>query len=166
MKRLLFRFYTPIILLIFTGALIWFFNSPKGKDEVSLFITIIGGLVSLFYFIQKQQLEELQLFKELFTEFNCRYDKLNEDLNRIVDHPSDTELTDDEDNILNDYFNLCAEEYLFYKRGYIYPEVWRAWQNGMLYFLRDKRIREKWVEEFKSDSYYGLSVKLEKLEVG
>lgn len=157
MKRVLFKLYTPIILVGFVAALVWVFKSPKGKDEISIFVTIVGGLISLFYFIQKQQLEELRLFKELFTEFNCRYDKLNEKLNEIVEKDSSPELGDEDEKTLNDYFNLCAEEFLFFKKGYIYPEVWKAWRNGMLYFLKkDHRIKDKWVKETDSDSYYGL----------
>jgi hypothetical protein len=157
MKRLLFTFYTPIILIGFIAASVWFFRSPKSKDEISLFVTIVGGLISLFYFIQKQQLEELRLFKELFTDFNCRYDRLNDDLNHIVERDSNPELSEEAEKTINDYFNLCAEEFLFYKKGYIYPEVWKAWRNGMLHFLKeDQRVRDKWLEEIKSDSYYGL----------
>jgi hypothetical protein len=98
----------------------------------------------------------------LFTEFNSRYDKLNEALNKIVEDKSGVELSDAENNTLNDYFNLCAEEFLFFKKGYIYPEVWRAWENGMLYYLRkNQRVRTKWEREVESGSYYGLRIKLD-----
>lgn len=59
------------------------------------FVTITGGFISFFYVVQKQKLEELQTFKELFNEFNRRYDKLNEKLNRIVTGKVDTPLTED-----------------------------------------------------------------------
>src|SRR5436190_2837771 len=38
-----------------------------------------------------------------------------------------------------DYFNLCAEEFLFQRLGYIYDEVWTSWRNGMLQYGRDPR---------------------------
>jgi hypothetical protein len=39
-------------------------------------------------------------------------------------------------------FNLCAEEYFFYLQGYIHPEVWKAWENGMKYFLDTKKLKK------------------------
>jgi hypothetical protein len=158
MKRLVFKFYAPIILIGFAVLTIWFLLSSKTKEDTSLFVTVAGGLIGFFYFIQKQQLEELQLFKELFTDFNARYDKLNEPLNRIALGDAQKPLTPEEDSTLNDYFNLCAEEFLFYKKGYIYEEVWRAWHNGMSYYVVNKRIGDKWKEEVKTESYYGLKI--------
>jgi hypothetical protein len=161
-KHFLFEFYWLIALLIFVSASVWFVRTPKEKDELTIFLTIIGGLLSAFYFIQKQQLEELELFKELFVTFNKRYDELNEELNRIVSTNPKEKLRPEEQNTLNNYFNLCAEEYLFYKKGYIYPEVWKAWHNGMRFYLQnDPRIKEHWIKEKESDSYYGLVIKYE-----
>jgi hypothetical protein len=159
MKRLLFKFYAPIILVGFTILTLWFVLSFKTKEDISLFVTVASGLIGFFYFIQKQQLEELELFKELFTEFNARYDKLNDSLNRIALEEPRKPLTEEEKATLNDYFNLCAEEFLFYRRGYIYDEVWRAWSNGMSFYVAHRRIGDKWKEEEKTDSYYGLKIK-------
>ena len=60
---------------------------------------------------------------------------------------------------LVDYFNLCAEEFLYYQRGYIYPTVWQAWCRGMFQYLRIKAVRELWESEVKTGSYYGLTMK-------
>ena len=158
MKRLVFKFYAPIIITGFGLLIAWFIISDKSQNDISLFVTIAAGLIGFFYFVQKQQLEELELFKELFTEFNARYDKLNDSLNRIATEESNKPLTEDEKATLNDYFNLCAEEFLFYRRGYIYDEVWRAWSNGMSFYVAHKRIGDKWKEEEKTDSYYGLKI--------
>jgi hypothetical protein len=59
--------------------------------------------------------------------------------------------------ILVGYFNLCAEEYLFFNEGYIHPKVWHSWCSGMLYYLQDERIRQFWNQEAKLGSYYGLT---------
>jgi len=158
-KHFLFRYYGLVALLILIPTIMSFLKGPKGKDEITVFLTIIGSLASALYFIQKQKLEELHLFKELFVEFNARYDKLNEDLNRIVFAEPKGELTQEEKNLLNDYFNLCGEEFLFFRRGYIYPEVWRAWHNGMKFFIvKDDRVKDYWKRESKTDSYYGLRI--------
>jgi uncharacterized membrane protein YccC len=99
-----------------------------GKFDLSTIATLIGTslgiLLPFLYFAQKQDLEEVRLFKELFTEFNQRYASLNDGLNRIRHGDKQAELTTEEIDLLNTYFNLCGEEYLFAKRRYIYSEVW------------------------------------------
>src|SRR6266567_1413955 len=158
-KHLIFQYYflAALLFVVVVGA--WFVRSSKSKDEITILLTALGGLASAVYFIQKQKLEELRLFKELFMSFNRRYDKINESLNRIASGESAKELTIHEIDILNDYFNLCSEEYLFYRRGYIYQEVWRAWHNGMRFFVEeDERIRRHWEQERTNDSYYGLEI--------
>ena len=59
---------------------------------------------------------------------------------------------------VNDYFNLCSEEYYFYCEGYIPAVVWRSWVSGMKHFFKHERIREIWGEEseYESESYYGF----------
>jgi hypothetical protein len=155
MKHFVFRQYGWItIVLVALGVFVVSFTRPERFLEVLL--TWIGGTFSFVFFVQRQALEELRLSKELFTELNRRYDNLNEALNRIAARDPAEELESHERDKLNDYFNLCAEEYLFYRQGYIYPEVWEAWLNGMKIFYRQERIGRYWRSELKSESYYGL----------
>lgn len=102
-------------------------------------------------------MKRFSYLQELFEEFNSRYDGVNESLNQILQGNNRQELTPGEINTLYDYFNLCGEEYLYYKEGYIYPEVWRAWCNGMKLFFQNKRIKGVWEKEFLTDSYYGFN---------
>lgn len=81
---------------------------------------------------------------------------MNEKLNEIIDASSSDKLTADEIKTLFDYFNLCGEEYLFFKRGYIDPVAWRAWHNGMRFFYKNPRINAVWLRELEANSYYGL----------
>lgn len=156
MKHRFYRYYIPIALIVCIPIVFLGFRGIPHLDW-RLTITILGGIFSSIYFVQKQRLEEVQLFKELFKEFNERYDKLNEALNQICEGDDKQELTSDQINTLYDYFNLCGEEYLYYKEGYIYPEVWRAWSNGMKIFFQNKRIRGVWEKECRTDSYYGFN---------
>ena len=97
-----------------------------GADWKAL-LSVIGGLLSFVFLIQRQQLEEARLIKELISEFNERYDGLNERLNAITSSkPRKIWLDFAERNTLYDYFNLCGEEYLYYQKGYVYQEVWKA----------------------------------------
>ncbi len=120
-------------------------------------LMLIGIFLSGFYFVQKQRLEEMKLFREIFQECNARYNELNEYLNAIVDSNAELPLTDKERAVLNDYFNLCGEEYLYYRQGYILPSVWDEWRQGMEYFLEKPRIRPIWQKERQGkDAYYDL----------
>ena len=58
-----------------------------------------------------------------------------------------------------EYFNLCAEEYLFFKEGYIHPEAWQSWCRGMVCYLQDDGIRGAWNEEMTLGSYYDLTLR-------
>ena len=144
-----------ISLTILVAVTLATFFYMKGSDWPIL-LSIIGGLFSFIYFIQKQQLEEAKLFKELFIEFNKRYDELNDKLNHIL--TANTELSGKDIDTLYDYFNLCAEEYLFYRKGYSYPEVWAAWCDGMSHYLKHEEIERLWLDEQRSPSYYGLTL--------
>jgi len=65
-------------------------------------------------------------------------------------------LTSEEELALVDYFNLCAEEYLFHRRGYIDPDAWSAWTAGMRDVFSSDRVRAFWDKEAGTNSYYGL----------
>jgi hypothetical protein len=92
------------------------------------------------------------------VEFNKRYDDLNDKLNRILLAPTADRLAAEETEVLFDYFNLCAEEFLFYKAGYIDEEVWQSWRKGMGIFGENERIRQLWEKELKTESYYGFKL--------
>jgi len=124
---------------------------------VNVAVPVAGGLAGAYYFLQKQQLEELRLFEELFAEFNRRYAQLNSPLQHLV--AGSEPLSKGDRALLEDYFNLCAEEYFYYRRGIIDPTVWRAWCRGMLQYLHDERIADFWRHEETPDSYYGLTLK-------
>lgn len=121
-------------------------------------MTIAGAAATLSFvhFVQQQKLAETSLFRELFTEFNQRYDEMNEGLNALAGRTRD-QLEPDELALLYDYFNLCGEEYLFYELGYIVPDAWDSWERGMLtHIARSPAIEAVWAEERESESYYGL----------
>jgi hypothetical protein len=155
MKHFVFKYYFGIAMLLCVGAIIVGVRLPE-RFDLGLVATIIGGVLSSVYFVQKQKLEELKLFNESYTTFNSRYDDLNETLNEIRGSDSEKDLEPEELATLYNYFNLCGEEYFYYKQGYIYREVWNAWRNGMKIFYQDQRIKKEWDKELLNDSYYGL----------
>lgn len=154
-KHFVFRNYWRIACAVAAVAIGVIVASGSSGRE-GLIATILGAALGFCYFAQKQKLEELRLFKDLFTDFNRRYDEMND---RLVNIPGGN-LRGDPDlrKTLVDYFNLCAEEYLFFEEGYIHPAAWRSWCRGMLYYLDDEDIRQVWDDEVRSDSYYGLTL--------
>lgn len=158
-RHWLFRNHGLVSLLLVTAstwAAICLFKSRNPLEIIAPIITIALGFS---YFVQQQKLAEAQLFKELFTEFNNRYDKLNEYLADIASLPDGTSLESVDKKKIIDYFNLCSEEYLFYKDGYIHRDVWRSWCRGMKFYLDKKNIRDLWNKEneLQPGSYYGLT---------
>jgi hypothetical protein len=141
------KYYFPIFTIIYLMILLWKFPFPE--KQLGIVVSSTGMYLSALYFFQKQNLEELKAFKELFVEFNSRYDKLNNKLNNISEENSK--------DILDDYFNLCAEEYLFYKKGLIIEEAWSSWCRGMREQLKEKIISEYWTKAQQENSYYGLT---------
>mgnify|MGYP001439575906 CR=1 FL=1 len=152
LKFWFFTHYWWILLLtvvLTVAGLLW------RNENLTTVVTLVGSLLSLLYFLQKQKLEELHLFRALFKEFNERYDTLNEKLALIAEEKS-ADLSTKECETLIDYFNLCGEEYLYFTKGYIDPAVWNAWHKGMNALVSVPRIRKLWLAEKLTDSYYGL----------
>lgn len=160
-RHFIFRNYYWIAILLCSIA-ITFIYFISGPDRNTLAGASVAGTLSFCYFVQQQKLAETQLFHTLFSDFNKRYDRLNNKLDLIA--RKNEAITQTDRNWIVDYFNLCAEEYLFYKEGYIHHDVWRSWCRGMLWHLERPKFRDVWDEEINMDSFYGLSI--EKIKLG
>lgn len=154
--RLKFLFYKVYWLILPVALIAAISYGLLSAHPISFTVAVAGTILSLFYFVQKQKLEELKVFREIFQECNARYDEMNEEISRISSHEG--ELAESAKELLVDYFNLCGEEYLYYSRGVIDPAVWRAWENGIKYHLRNAAVRDFWEQEKSTNSYYGLSI--------
>ena len=134
-------------------------------------IEIIGAVlatgISLSFGVRQYKMENDKMFKELFENFNNKYDiKFNNKLNEIdAIYKIDSNLVIEENDklLIIDYLNFCSEEYLWYSKGRIPEIVWQSWENGMLYFLNLEPIN-KIIQTQKEQkvSYYGLFEKLGK----
>ena len=80
------RWYPFIFLLGSAAILAVWFNFAKGHPP-ELLLSALAAVAGFFYFMYRQHLDETKLFKELFVEFNARYDRLNDGLNRILVGP-------------------------------------------------------------------------------
>ncbi len=138
---------------------------------VTLIIGVFGGLLtyrfnknSKQHFEQTEKIEKDRLMKELFTEFNLRYDKINNPLNKIANKSfKKWQNYDDKKQskyygVIIDFFNICAEEYYWFKEGRLDKKIWNAWHKGMNdIFNKGEIIQMLWEEECQNEgfkSYY------------
>ena len=124
-------------------------------------ISALGIAAGFTHFLYSQYLEQTRLFRELAQDFINRYDRLNGRLNSIHDEgtiPKEGPERRKALNCLYDYFNLCAEEYLYFHAGHIDPHVWVSWCVGMSDFAKIEVIKELWEKELKRPSYYGFDL--------
>jgi hypothetical protein len=136
-------------------VLIVYLIVPPAHRSSSVLLTVIGGIGALAFYLHRRHAEDARLVKELLTEFNERYDKLNNDLQLACWR--DAQFEEETKLLFIKYFNLCAEEWLFWRAGYIYDPVWEAWKNGMKQYSKDARVITLWDKEAESDSYYGFN---------
>lgn len=136
-----------------------------GKQvESTLALGILGTIVSLYFGVLKYKMENDRMFNELFTNFTKRYDEeLNDLINQIKNTPEKV-LTPDEEKLIIDYINLCAEEYLWYSKNRIPEKVWKAWKAGIVENLKIEQVRQVYLDETGTEnarkSYYGLAEEL------
>jgi hypothetical protein len=154
-------FWVGFVLLLAVAIAIWACVPKLQRWEI--LATMVAACWGVVYFLRQQHLEETRFFRELFLEFNHRYDSQNNKLLGHINGDRSKALTPDQRQDFVDYFNLCAEEWLFYKAGYIYRPVWEAWRKGMRQFGRDHRVAALWREESQTESYYGFEFPVEML---
>lgn len=123
---------------------------------------LFAAIATTYYSYLKQKIEDDKMFKELFVSFNEKYNgKTNDIFNELRNGSSaegKVELSQKRVNIIIDYFNLCAEEYLWYSKGRVPKQVWKAWRCGMIENISIPQVKEIYKKEVESsgESYYGL----------
>lgn len=129
--------------------------------EPTYLVGIIAIIITFFYNYHSKKMEHDKMNKELFKEFNSRYDKINHSLHKIskeCKNLKDLEKNPKLEYKLNDFFNLCAEEYFWYKKGRIDKSIWLAWEDGMNDWYNNVAvIKEAWEAEVSKrgfKSYY------------
>jgi hypothetical protein len=128
-------------------------DTEKTLTATISLLAAVGGIAGFLY---GKHARDVELFRQLFRDFNDRYGKLNDSLNEIYNRQGSHSLSIADKGVLAAYFNLCAEEYMYYAAGYIYAPVWDAWLNGMCYFDQDPEIHDFWKRELQQGSYYGF----------
>jgi len=155
-------------LIFFFGGLFFISLAMYWFDLINanLFLGFIGSIATLYFGALKLKIENDTFFKALFISFNDRYGKDLNDLLNVLRSEPEKVLDISEINKITDYFNLCAEEFLWYKKGRIPQDVWNAWKAGIVDNLAITSVRNLWLLETSTEnkraSYYGLHVELNK----
>lgn len=154
------NYYPWLFLGLVVAANALAFVLLPAKLSPELLLSITGAVAALVHFLYSQHNNNTERFIGLFRDFNARYDRLNNRLNALLLKDGALLLTAEDKQLLYDYFNLCAEEYMYLKSGYIDTEVWQSWLRGMQLFASNAEIRRLWKEELDSGSYYGFTLAL------
>ncbi len=132
-------------------------------QHLELLLPLLGTVLSLIFFLQKQRLEELKLFRDIFANCNSRYDNLNEKLNAIVDEAPEKPLTPEHPRKKIRYLttltsvarNTCilAKAISIQRFGGLGVTAWNTFSKigGSERFGASEKMKEK-----EGDSYYGL----------
>jgi hypothetical protein len=160
------RYLDIIVINLITlgiGILIFLFLG----NRFEILAAIIATGISLSLGIRQYNGENDRIFKDLFTEFNRKYDeKFNDRFNSIIANSSkvsDYQLSPKDELLIIDYLNLCSEEYLWYQKNRIPLKVWNAWESAMIYFLNNPHINKVVLTQKGQElSYYGLFEKIGK----
>lgn len=159
--------YLDLILINLCFMLIGILSFYFLGEKVEVLGAIIATGISLSLGIRQYKTENDKIFKELFTDFNSKYDlKFNSKLEEIIENSETNNnytLLPENEKLIIEYLNFCAEEYLWKTKDRIPNNVWNSWENGMVYYL-SKPIINSVVATQKSqkDSYYGLFDKIGK----
>lgn len=134
---------------------------------VTLIIGVITLVISYWFNHNNLKIAHQKMEKDLFKEFNERYDELNDDLSKLgtVENLNQLKEIKSENiankslyNVLIDYFNLCAEQHYWHKKERISKEIWDSWYSGMMFYYNSFPIvKEVWKDEIKDNghkSYY------------
>lgn len=146
-----------IILLILCFGIGYLLNYYFSLTE-SVIISLTGALITFLIGYFNFEIANDKIFKDLFQEFNCKYDlKFNKRLNDLVENKKIYEESEDNPLII-DYLNFCAEEYLWKSKGRIVHKVWLSWKDGMNYFIMKDPIKKVAISEIRNNnkSYYGF----------
>jgi hypothetical protein len=154
-----------IVFFVLIIVIISYYNLHNFGE--SILYAIIGSLISIYFGFLKLFVDYDKVFRELYVSFNEKYSKnFNDLLEKLRANDEKEILTLADKNIIIDYFNLCSEEYLWFKKRRIPNNVWNAWVSGIIENIRIPKVWNVFKEETNTDSqrisYYGFAEYIEK----
>lgn len=135
----------------------------------TIILAIVASCLAYRHNKLTRELSNDNLEKQLFSEFNARYDNLNDIILFVLNFTEEDIKKYKESTYedmfgvytkayikfkINDYFNLCSEEYYWYSKKRIDDRIWNAWEKGMTdIFNKSEIISNQWEEEIQNDGW-------------
>jgi len=155
---------TVTFLILFAFSICWYQNDDS--LEFKTLLAIFGGLITAYFGLLKQISDDDKMFQQLFTDFNNKYSGETNDLFNKLLSGEKIQIDIKEKLLIIDYFNLCSEEFLWYKKNRIPYKVWKSWEAGIIENISIPEVKEIFNEETndkkKKNSYYGFVEYIEK----
>ena len=139
------------------------------KSFGAIILAIVASFLAYRHNKLTRELSNDNLQKQLFTEFNSRYDKLNDLLRFVMEfsHEKEEEFMKAHESEMfgeftksfikfkiNDYFNLCSEEYYWYSKRRVDERIWSSWKKGMNDIYNSSSIIQKqWQDEIRNEGW-------------
>jgi len=150
-----------IVLILFTVVLVLIFLLENLRTQL---IATLAAIATFYISLNKHWLDSDAIFRSLFDAFNERFNKLNDNLNIIRENalagrsvPSELNDNKTPNQVVQDYLNLCAEEYFWYQKGRIEKKIWESWKEGIRYYLEVPMIYDYFKgQEAEDKAYYGF----------
>lgn len=132
-------------------------------------LSTLGAAFWIFMLSEKYSehtkvLDHVKMLKELFTEFNKRYDDIKDELEAIIQKFPDTDFDLEIDehrlyhSVIMQFFNICSEEYFWYAQDRLNETIWHSRHAGIHdIYSKSKTMKTLWTEECKdkgNKSYY------------
>ena len=146
-----------LIFVVLIFGLIYFYVKFPENIKLELFVALVVTFITIYFSVNKNWLDHDKIFIDLFHQMNEKFDLINDDLNQIRDDDQFKPEERSKESVIQDYLNLCSEEYLWYKKGRVDESVWKAWRKGMDYYLESSFIKDYFKKQKKYNiSYYGF----------
>lgn len=139
------------------------------KSFGAIILAIVASFLAYRHNKLTRELSNDNLQKQLFTEFNSRYDKLNDLLRFVMEfsHEKEEEFMKAPESEMfgeftksfikfkiNDYFNLCSEEYYWYSKRRVDERIWSSWKKGMNDIYNSSSIiQNQWQDEIRNEGW-------------
>ncbi|MGA1820531.1 MAG: hypothetical protein ACMUHU_05935 [Thermoplasmatota archaeon] len=131
----------------------WTFDMPTLLALATLIFVVL-------VFIWEQGQVRKQMMIQNFSEYTRRYQEVILNLPLEISSPKydiGSLKGDEREKVMKwmrVYFDICAEEYLLFKRGLIDREVWEDWLGGMKETYKRPAFKAAWKEFSKNPDIY------------
>ncbi|WP_405377499.1 hypothetical protein [Nonlabens sp. Asnod3-A02] len=137
------------------------------KDLGPVIIAVVAICLTYRHHKHSRKITNDKMQMELHTKFSDEFEELLPNLLVLIDSelPENNPIYGEDQEAINTltirkYFNLCAEEFYWYKRGRIDQEVWNSWRNGMNdFYSMSPLMQELWEDNSKNGGYKAYYLK-------